>query len=262
MTIIQSIILGIVEGVTEFLPVSSTGHLILTSKLLGIVDSDFLKSFEIAIQFGAILAVVALYWKKFTSDIETWKRVSVAFIPTAVVGFLLYNVLKNYFLSSGTLVIWSLLIGGAALIAFELWHKQNSQKQDGRTELQNIGISYKQSFLIGLAQSLAIIPGVSRSAATIVGGLAMGISRQAIVEFSFLLAVPTMAAATGYDLFKSAGSFEVGQFWVLAIGFVVSFLVAMASIVWLLKFVKNHTFIGFGVYRILAALLFWLFVIR
>src|SRR3989338_6950213 len=262
MTIIQSIILGIVEGVTEFLPVSSTGHLILTSKLLGIVDSDFLKSFKIAIQFGAILAVVALYWKKFTSDIETWKRVSVAFIPTAVVGFLLYNVLKNYFLSSGTLVIWSLLIGGAALIAFELWHKQNSQKQDGRTELQNIGISYKQSFLIGLAQSLAIIPGVSRSAATIVGGLAMGISRQAIVEFSFLLAVPTMAAATGYDLFKSAGSFEVGQFWVLAIGFVVSFLVAMASIVWLLKFVKNHTFIGFGVYRILAALLFWLFVIR
>ena len=254
--------MGIVEGVTEFLPVSSTGHLILTSKLLGIVDSDFLKSFEIAIQFGAILAVVALYWKKFTSDIETWKRVSVAFIPTAVVGFLLYNVLKNYFLSSGTLVIWSLLIGGAALIAFELWHKQNSQKQDGRTELQNIGISYKQSFLIGLAQSLAIIPGVSRSAATIVGGLAMGISRQAIVEFSFLLAVPTMAAATGYDLFKSAGSFEVGQFWVLAIGFVVSFLVAMASIVWLLKFVKNHTFIGFGVYRILAALLFWLFVIR
>ena len=255
--------MGIVEGVTEFLPVSSTGHLILTSKLLGIVDSDFLKSFEIAIQFGAILAVVALYWKKFTSDIETWKRVSVAFIPTAVVGFLLYNVLKNYLLSSGTLVIWALLIGGAALIAFELWHKRyRYYKTDGRHNRSIIEITYKQSFLIGLAQSLAIIPGVSRSAATIVGGLALGISRQAIVEFSFLLAVPTMAAATGYDLLKSAGSFEIGQFWVLAIGFVISFLVAMASIVWLLKFVKNHTFIGFGVYRIIIALFFWFLVVR
>lgn len=254
MTILQAIILGIVEGVTEFLPISSTGHLILTSKLLGIADSDFLKSFEIAIQFGAILAVVVLYWKRLFSHKETWKKVFVAFLPTAVIGFLLYKILKTYLLSNSLLVVWSLALGGIALIIFELWHVRRSH--------QTQPLNYKNSFLTGLAQSLAIIPGVSRSGATIVAGLIMGISREAIVEFSFLLAVPTMAAATAYDLYKSAGSFSFSEFHILAIGFVVSFIVALASIVWLLKFIKNHTFIWFGVYRIIAALAFWVLVVR
>lgn len=255
MTISQAIILGIVEGVTEFLPISSTGHLILTSKLLGIADSDFLKSFEIAIQFGAILSVVVLYFKKIFSGTDLWKKVFTAFLPTAVMGFLLYKVLKTFLLSNALLVVWSLALGGVALIVFELWYKRS----DGHRSAQEL--SYKNSFLIGICQSLAIIPGVSRSGATIVGGLLMGISRQAIVEFSFLLAVPTMAAATGYDLIKSASSFSFSEFHILAIGFVVSFFVAMASIVWLLKFVKTHTFISFGIYRIVAAALFYFFVI-
>ena len=256
MTIIQAIILGVVEGVTEFLPISSTGHLILTSKLLGIADSDFLKSFEIAIQFGAILAVVVLYWKKFIANKEEWKRVVIAFLPTAIIGFLLYKTLKDYLLSNALLVVWSLAIGGVALIIFELWYA----RRVATSQLE--AISYKQSFLVGVAQSLAIIPGISRSGATIIGGLLMGISREKIVEFSFLLAVPTMAVATGYDLLKSAGSFSVSDFHILAIGFIISFLVAWLSIKWLLYFIKNHTFIWFGVYRIVAALIFWFLVVR
>jgi undecaprenyl-diphosphatase len=198
MTILQTIILGIVEGITEFLPISSTGHLILTSKLLGIADSDFLKSFEIAIQFGAILAIVVLYWKKVWANKDNWKKIAVAFLPTAVIGFLLYKVLKQYLLSNDMLVIWVLGLGGVVLIAFELWHKKYGKV--GVAEVSQI--SYKKSFLTGIWQSVAIIPGVSRSAATIVGGMAMGISREAIVEFSFFLAVPTMAAATGSVLSK------------------------------------------------------------
>ena len=262
MTILQAVILGIVEGVTEFLPISSTGHLILFGKLLGVADTDFTKSFEIAIQFGAILAVVVLYWKKFLTGGDVWKKVFTAFLPTAVVGFLLYKVLKSYLLGNAVLVVWALALGGIALIAFEIWHQKNSYKSNGRENLKSNEITYQNSFFVGLAQALAIIPGVSRSGATIIGGLLMGINRQTIVEFSFLLAVPTMAAATAYDLYKSAGNFSFGEFHVLAVGFIVSFVIAVLSIKWLLYFVKNHTFISFGVYRIVIALLFWLFIVR
>ena len=258
MTIIQALILGIVEGITEFLPISSTGHLILTSKLLGVADSNFTKSFEIAIQFGAILSVVVFYWHKFYKNKENWKKVFTAFIPTAIIGFLLYKIIKGFLLSNATIVVWSLFLGGVVLILFEIWYKKNNLILADKTK----EISYKKSFLIGLFQSLAIIPGVSRSGATIIGGMSVGISRQAIVEFSFLLAVPTMAAATGYDLLKSAGSFSFNQIHILAIGFIVSFFVAMASIKWLLYFIKNHTFIFFGYYRIIAALVFWFLVVR
>lgn len=271
MTAIQAIILGIVEGVTEFLPISSTGHLILTSKLFLIADAEFTKSFEIAIQFGAILAVVVLYWQRIFSNKDLWKKVLVAFLPTAVLGFLFYKILKSFLLSSSVIVLWSLFLGGVFLILFELWHakketKSASQPQsrgsDHGTEVVGGEISYKKSFWIGIIQSLAIIPGVSRAGATIIGGLAMGIKRQAIVEFSFLLAVPTMAAATSYDLYKSAGNFAFDKFWILALGFIVSFLVAILVIQWLLRFIKNHTFISFGVYRIIIAVLFWILIIR
>ena len=253
MTIVQAIILGIVEGVTEFLPISSTGHLILTSKLLGIADSNFLKSFEISIQLGAILSVVVLYWRRFFTNKEAWKKVFIAFLPTAIIGFLLYKILKTYLLGNAMLVVWALAIGGVALIVFELWHVRRTHQVQP--------LNYKNAFLTGLAQSLAIIPGVSRSGATIVAGLVMGMSREAIVEFSFLLAIPTMAAATAYDLYKSAGSFTFSEFHILAIGFIVSFFVAWASIKWLLHFIKNHTFIWFGVYRIIVAILFYFLVI-
>lgn len=255
MTILESIILGVVEGLTEFLPVSSTGHLILASDLLGIPSSEFLKSFEIAIQLGAILAVVALYWRSFL-DLEVLKRVIVAFIPTGIIGLALYGFAKEYLLDNTQVVLWALLLGGVALIVFELMHKE---KEDARQDVKSI--SYMQSFWIGVCQALAIIPGVSRSAATILGGLFLGVGRVAIVEFSFLLAVPVMFAATGLDLYKSAGSFSADNFTALAVGFVVSFVVAIASIRFLLKYVRNHTFIPFGVYRIVLALLFFLVIL-
>ncbi|RJQ34637.1 undecaprenyl-diphosphate phosphatase [Candidatus Parcubacteria bacterium] len=255
MSIVDAIILGIVEGVTEFLPVSSTGHLILASHLFGIPQSSFLTTFEIAIQLGAILAVVVLYFKSFF-NFAVLKRLFVAFVPTALIGFVLYSVLKTYLLNSEMLVVVALALGGVALIAFELWHRED---ESATKEIE--AIPYKDAFLIGLCQSVAIIPGVSRSAATIVGGLFLGISRIAIVEFSFLLAVPTMAAATGYDLLKSAHLFSSDQFLTLAVGFVVSFIVAMLAIKFLLSYVRKHTFIPFGVYRIIIAVLFFLFII-
>lgn len=252
MTPLDALILGVVEGVTEFLPISSTGHLILTSSLLHIADSEFLKTFEIAIQLGAILAVVALYWRSFFK-IEIIKRLIVGFIPTGIIGLALYKVVKTYLLGNDMVVLWALALGGLALIAFELWH---SESEDAAADMSEI--TYRQAVLIGLFQSLAIIPGISRSAATILGGLLIGIRRVAIVEFSFLLAVPTMAAATGLDLVKSYSSFSGSDAVTLVIGFVTSFAVALVAIKFLLSYVRSHSFIAFGAYRILvAALFFW-----
>lgn len=257
MSVLHSIILGIVEGITEFLPISSTGHLILAGDILNIQPSDFLKSFEIVIQLGAILSVVFLYWQKFLFDRETIKKVVVALLPTLAVGALFYKIVKTYFLGNETIVLWSLMIGGIVLIVFEIFHRE---KESAVSEIKNI--TFKQSLAIGAFQSIAIIPGVSRSASTIIGGLILGLERKTIVEFSFLLAVPTMLAASTLDLYKNYQLFSMDQFGVLAIGFVVSFFVALLSIKWLVKFIQNHSFIGFGIYRILAAILFWFFVLR
>ncbi|MDD4989887.1 MAG: undecaprenyl-diphosphate phosphatase [Candidatus Pacebacteria bacterium] len=258
MDIFQTIILGIIEGITEFLPISSTGHLILANKLLAISQTDFIKSFEIAIQAGAILAVLVLYWETIFKW-RTIKKLIVAFIPTAILGFIFYKIVKAYLLGSEKTVLWALLIGGVLLVLFELFYKNKSQ--EGLIQASG-DIPYKKCFLIGCFQSIAMVPGVSRSAATIVGGMLSGISRKAIVEFSFLLAVPTMLAATGYDLLKSAGSFSLGQFNFLAVGLLISFLTAILGIKFLLKFIQKNTFIPFGIYRIALALLFFIFVIK
>jgi len=259
MTIFQSIILGIVEGITEFLPISSTGHLILAQEILNITSSEFVKSFDIIIQLGAILAVIVVYWKKLWNR-NLIKKLIVAFIPTGVIGLALYKVVKNL-LGSNAVVLWMLFLGGIALIVFELWYKKRIiTKPPHINSIEDI--SYKEAAIIGLFQSIAIIPGTSRSAATIVGGLFRGFSRATIVEFSFLLAVPTMIAATGLDLVKSGHSFTGSQYAVLAIGFVVTFFVALASIKWLLAFIRKHDFIPFGIYRIVAAVLFWLIVLK
>jgi len=250
MTLLQAIILGIVEGLTEFLPVSSTGHLILASRLLGLAQTDFQKSFEIAIQLGAIASVVGLYWRRFFEPAVVG-RVIAAFIPTGLIGFALYHVIKTYLFGSDTIVLWALALGGVALIVFELLH---TEADDAVTDVT--AIPYSKAVLIGLFQSISIIPGVSRSGATIVGGLILGLSRATIVEFSFLLAVPTMLAATSYDLYKNASHFAVGEFGVLAAGFISSFIVALLSVKFLLAYVRNHTFIPFGIYRILVALAF------
>jgi len=250
MTTLHALILGIVEGITEFLPISSTGHLILASKLLRLEQTEFVKSFEIAIQLGAIFSVVWLYWRSVFLSWNIAKKVLIAFLPTGVIGLFLYKIVKTFLLGE-TVVVWSLLIGGIALIMFELFSKPTQTEAD---DLQKI--SYKQAFTVGLFQSLAIIPGVSRAAATIVGGLLMGIERKTIVEFSFLLAIPTMTAATGLDLVKNATSFNADQIGALFIGFLTSFIVAIFTIKFLLKFIKTHTFIPFGIYRIAVAVIF------
>ena len=251
MTIFHALILGIVEGVTEFLPISSTGHLILAGKLLGLPEANFEKSFDIIIQLGAIISVVVLYWRVFLRDREALKKICVAFLPTAVIGLALYKFIKEM-LGSPWIVVWALFIGGIILIVFEWWYKKKPQT----ALIGNISeISYKNAFFIGLFQSIAVIPGVSRSGATIVGGLSLGIKRETIVEFSFLLAVPTMCAATGLDLLKNLHAFSSDQFGLLSVGFITSFVVALTCIKLFLGFVRKYDFTAFGVYRIVVAIL-------
>lgn len=255
MTFLHAILLGILEGATEFLPISSTGHLILAQHLLGIAESPFTTSFLITIQLGAIAAVVVSYWRSFL-DIEVLKRLIAAFIPTALIGFALYKVIKGFLLGSEMTVVIALLIGGILLVAFEYFHTERS---DGIDSLR--AITYRQALTIGLFQSVAVIPGVSRSAATIVGGLLLGLRRATIVEFSFLLAVPTMLAATGYDLLKTYDTFDASNISMLAVGAATAFVVALFAIRFLLGFVKRRTFTPFGIYRIVLALVFLLFVL-
>ncbi|MBP9757814.1 MAG: undecaprenyl-diphosphatase UppP [Candidatus Pacebacteria bacterium] len=255
MPLFDAVILGIVEGVTEFLPISSTGHLILANTLLGIPHTDFTKSFEIAIQVGAMCAVVALYLRSFF-DIEILKRLIVGFVPTAIVGFTVYPYVKAVLLGSPLVVVGALFVGGIVLIVFEML---KIQPDESRANIATM--PYLHAALIGLAQSVAVIPGVSRSAATIIGGLALKMPRAAIVEFSFLLAVPTIAAATALDLLKSYSAFTAADMAPLAVGFIVSFVVALVSLRYLLQYVRNHTFIAFGVYRIAVAILFFFFVL-
>jgi len=254
VNLLDVLILGVVEGLTEFLPVSSTGHLMLTARILNLAQTDFTKTFEISIQLGAILSVV-LASKKSIMDIRVIKRVLTAFFPTALLGLILYKIVKNVLLDNTDIVLWALLIGGILLILFEKIHHEDDK---GIDDLKKI--SYKKAFLIGVFQSAAMIPGVSRAAATILGGLVLGLKRKTIVEFSFLLAIPTMLASTIYDVCKSANTFTQTQIGLLIMGAGVSFVVAMVSIQFLLHFIKNHNFIWFGVYRILVAITFWFFL--
>ena len=257
MDFLQALILSIVEGLSEFLPISSTGHLVLASELLGISQTEFVKSFEIIIQLGAILAIVALYAKTLLTNKTVWLRILAAFLPTAIVGFTLYRVIKNFLVGNTTITLAALFLGGIALIILELVHTEKDSHA-GKIE----DLTLKQSFLIGLIQSLSIIPGVSRSAATIIGGLFVGAKRKTAVEFSFLLAVPTMAAATGLDLLKSGFAFSQNEYSMILVGFAGSFIVAIFAVKFLLKFVQTNTFIPFGIYRIILALLFWAFIVR
>ena len=259
----QSIVMGVVEGITEFLPISSTGHLILTTKLLNINQSDFIKSFEIIIQLGAILSVVVLYYKAIFLNYKIFKKIALAFIPTAILGFILYQVVKNVLMSSSIIVIWSLLIGGVLIILFELLYtgiygKVEPKPDKLQTEIDSI--SNTQCLILGGFQAIAMIPGVSRSAATIIGGMALGIKRKTIVEFSFLLAVPTMLAASGYDLYKNGAAFSSDQYLVLTLGFFISFIVATIAIKSFLLLIQKHSFIIFGIYRIILALIFLLLI--
>ena len=250
MNILQAVVLGIVEGLTEFLPISSTAHLILASRIFGIPTDDFLKTFEIAIQLGAIMAVALLYRAIFLKQWQINKRVLIAFLPTAILGAALYPFIKEL-LGSTTSASVALLVGGIALIVFERLHRE------GPNDVGALSIiSYKQAIAIGLAQSVAMVPGISRSAATIIGGMMVGIKRETIVEFSFLLAVPTMAAATGVDLLKNFNGFSGGEVNLLFVGFFSAFASALFAVSWFIQYIKNHTFTAFGIYRIVIAIAF------
>ena len=255
MNFMHVLILSAVEGLTEFLPISSTGHLILASKLLGIVQTDFLKTFEIIIQLGAILAIVVLYFKKLITSLNLIKKLIVAFIPTAIVGFTLYPLIKSVLLGSSAITLNALFWGGIAIIAVEwfLRHKETSIKSLGT-------VSYKQALIIGTFQSISVIPGVSRAAASIIGGRLTGLSRETATEFSFLLAIPTMFAATGLDLWKSRDMITQGGVLTLFVGTVLSFFFAVAAVKFLVNYVKKHDFTAFGIYRIALSILFWIFM--
>lgn len=257
MSLFQSLILSIIEGITEFLPISSTGHMILAGKLLGIPSTEFVKSFEIIIQLGAILAVVILYFKTLINNISLWPKILIAFIPTAILGFTLYKVVKGFLLGNAFITVCALGIGG---IAFLILEKHFKQKQFKTQTLETITL--KQSFFIGLFQSLSMIPGVSRSAASIFGAMITGVNRETSVEFSFLLAIPTMIAATGLDLIKNGLTFTTNEYTMLAIGFIIAFITALLAVKAFLTFVKSNTFIPFAWYRIALSLLFYFFVLR
>jgi undecaprenyl-diphosphatase len=257
MDFFQAIILGIVEGITEFLPVSSTGHLILTATILGIPETEFVKSFEIFIQLGAMLAIVVLYFQKYFQNMKVWKNVLVAFIPTAIIGLTLYKVVKEVLLGNPAITVWALFIGGIILIAVEMMHKE---KDSHTAKIEDLTL--KQSALIGLVQAVSIIPGTSRSAATIIGAMLLGSKRKAAVEFSFLLAVPTLLAASGLDLVKTKFHFSGSEWMLLLTGFVVSFIVALVVVKWFLNYVQKNNLIPFGIYRIVVAILFWVLILR
>lgn len=256
LSVPQTIILSVIEGITEFLPISSTGHLILATKLLHITESEFTKSFEIFIQLGAIMAVVSLYFKKIIQTPKILVPITIAFVPTAILGFIFYKTIKTYLLGNDMVVVSALSSVGLLLIIFEyFWNKSVKKATKSLASL-----TPREAICIGLSQSFSMIPGVSRAAATIVGGMIVGLSRKDAVEFSFLLAVPTMAAATGLDLVKSAYVFTTNELLILAIGFIVSWVAALIVIKAFVRFVKRATFVGFGVYRIAIAILYGLIV--
>jgi len=256
MDFLNTIILSIIEGLTEFLPISSTGHMILASKILDIEQTEFVKSFEIIIQLGAIFAIIFLYWKTITRNVEVWKKILTAFVPTAIIGLILYKIAKTFLLGNSLVTILALFIGGIILIILEKVYKEKDHHNDNIEK-----ISFKNAFLIGVFQSISIIPGVSRSAATIIPALFLGTKRKTAVEFSFLLAIPTMFAASGLDILKSSFSFTSYEYYILFIGFIGSFLVAIFAVKFLLNFIEKHTFVPFGVYRIILSIIFGFFML-
>jgi undecaprenyl-diphosphatase len=253
LNLLDAILTAIVEGITEFLPISSTGHMILLSYLLGNHNDEFTKTFEIVIQLGAILAIVALYARRFLLKPVIYLKLFVAFLPSGVFGFLLYKIIKTY-LFNHWVVAASLIVGGIILILLD---KRLHLGEPRPNELDDL--TFSQALKVGFFQCLSIIPGVSRAAATIIGGMANGLSKKSAAEFSFLLAIPTMAAASGYDLIKFEGTISSEQWKLLAVGFVMAFLTAIVAVKWFVKLLEKHGFTGFGWYRIIIGILFLLF---
>lgn len=250
MTVLDSIILGIVEGFTEFLPISSTGHMIVVSEFLGLEQDNVNKAFEVIIQFAAILAVVLTYPSKFTfKHVNLWTKVLVAFLPIAALGFLLSKQVKELF--SIEIVAWMFIIGGIVFLIVEKFYKEETTHT---LDVENV--TYKQAAWIGFAQIFALIPGTSRAGASIIGAMLVGLNRKTSAEFSFLLAFPVMCATTAYDILKHHNELVDGANLLnLSVGFVVAFVVAFLTIKLFLKFLEKFTFVAFGIYRIIFGVL-------
>jgi undecaprenyl-diphosphatase len=252
------VILGIVEGLTEFLPISSTAHLLIVGDLLGF-QNNIGGTFEIFIQLGAILAVVAYYAsdlraqaRSFSTNARTrrfWLAILLAFLPAATVGFVLRDWIKQVLFASPSVIAWALIVGGIALIIIERLPKPATKAQDVEQ------VSFGQALAIGVAQMFALVPGVSRSGASMVGGLLGGLDRRTATAFSFYLAIPTLGAATLVDLLGSLDQISGSDIGRLLLGAVVAGVVAWISIGWLLRYVASHSFVAFGIYRILAGAL-------
>jgi undecaprenyl-diphosphatase len=256
MNFIQAIILAIVEGITEFLPISSTGHMIIASSIMGIADHPFTKTFTVAIQLGAILSVLVLYYKRFLQSFNFYITLLIAFIPAAIFGKLLDDYIDSL-LGNVLVVGFSLLAGGVILLFIDNLFKQNNEETIEATTVTN-----KKAFIIGLFQCIAMVPGVSRSAATIVGGLTQKLNRKTAAEFSFFLAVPTMFAATIYKLYKfykelSASGMKISseEINLLLVGNIVAFIVALIAIRSFISYLTRKGFLIFGYYRIIVGLI-------
>jgi len=245
MDILQAIIIGIIEGFTEFLPISSTGHMIVASKFLGVDQSAVVKAYEVIIQFSAILAVILLYREKINfKEINLWSKIIAAFFPLAIIGFVLKDWVKEFF--NVETVAYMFIIGGIIFIVVEYFHKDEKMSAQDVEE-----VTWIQAMSIGFAQVLSLIPGTSRAGSTIIGGMLSGVSRKASTEFSFLLAIPVMMAVSGYDLLKHYKDFIGADLTAFAIGFVVAFMVAYITIKMLIVFLQRFTFVAFGIYRII-----------
>ena len=244
MTTFQAIILAIVEGITEFLPISSTGHMIITEAILGMKIDEFTKAFTVSIQFGAILSVIVLYWKRFFQSLDLYYKLFVAFLPALFLGFFL-NKYIDMLLGSVTVVAITMLLGGIVLLFVDKWFNKPARNQE---------ITYMKALKIGLFQCISMIPGVSRSAATIVGGMSQKLTRTTAAEFSFFLAIPTMFAATVYKLYENYQIITPDKIFILVIANVVAFVVAMLAIKFFISYLTKHGFKVFGYYRIIVGL--------
>jgi undecaprenyl-diphosphatase len=260
MDVIQSIIIAIVEGLTEFLPISSTGHMIIAEKLLGVQDTEFTKLFTVAIQLGAILSVVVLYWKKFfvptgvgASRWRFYAKLLVAVVPALLFGYLFSDKI-DALLESTTTVIITMILGGIVLLFIDDYFKNPTVEAEEK-------ISFRRAFFIGLWQVVAMVPGVSRSAASIIGGMQQKLTRKLAAEFSFYLAVPTMVAATGYKLLKGYKAFSSDDIKLLVLGNVVAFLVALLAIKFFIGFLQKHGFKVFGYYRLVVGIILLLLML-
>lgn len=249
MTIFDVIILGIVEGITEFLPVSSTAHLVLTSSLLKLEQNNFSTAFDIIIQLAPIFSVMIIYKERLMQSLSLWYKLIFAFIPTGIVGLLFHKQIEATFSANFAIIL--MIITGIAFLIIELYHKE---ERCTISELEQI--SYKSAFFIGLFQVLSLVPGVSRSGSTILGAMLIGLKREVSMSFSFLLAIPTMGAASGYMLLKEYQSFQDGSILLLSVGFIVSFIVGYIAVKAFLAFVSKYDFKPFGIYLIASAILF------